>query len=257
MQEKAAASDFEGRFKEILSDPSNKFIPRVINAGEVVGDIITMHNGIMIHMAEYAYYNDFSKIFEINKGVHEPQEEYAFGEVLKYISPNSVMIELGAYWAFYSLWFQKVIVGAKNYLIEPDVQNMNVGKMNFELNRMTGDFTVGKIGYNDINMYDFVQEKRIEQIHLLHADIQGTELEMLNGAKMLFNQNKVDYILLSTHSQELHCKCIDKLKLFNYQIIASADFDNETFCFDGVLVAKRSGISYPKVINLPLRSRKK
>ena len=46
-----------------------------------------------------------------NKGVHEPQEEKAFLEVLNYVEKGSTMIELGSYWGFYSLWFNKKIKG--------------------------------------------------------------------------------------------------------------------------------------------------
>jgi hypothetical protein len=49
-------------------------------------------------------------------GHHEPQEEKVFHEVLKQIRPGGVMIELGAYWGYYSLWFHKNIVRATNYL---------------------------------------------------------------------------------------------------------------------------------------------
>jgi hypothetical protein len=44
------------------------------------------------------------------------------------------MIELGSFWAFYSLWFHAVVPLATNYMIEPVLQNLNYGRTNFELN---------------------------------------------------------------------------------------------------------------------------
>ncbi len=43
------ATTYEDRFKEILSDPSNAFIPRVPDAGKVENGIVTMHNGLKVY----------------------------------------------------------------------------------------------------------------------------------------------------------------------------------------------------------------
>ena len=67
---------FEERFIDVLSDPSNLFIPRVAEAGTAIGDYFVMHSGIKVH--KNSYYCDFSQIFSINKGVHEPAEELMF-----------------------------------------------------------------------------------------------------------------------------------------------------------------------------------
>lgn len=251
--EKAEASNYEGRFNEIISDPCNLRIPRVPDAGVVEDDVITMHNGIKISMGNFAYYGNFSEILKLNKGVHEPQEEYVFGEVLKYINPGSTMIELGAYWGFYSLWFQNKVPGAINYLIEPDPDNLLVGIKNFEINNMHGDFTNGRIGEGGLDLNLFFRQKNINRIGILHADIQGDELNMIMEINPLLKAQMIDYIFVSTHSQSLHYSCIDALIEVGYTIIASADFDFETFCFDGVLIAKRKELIQPNFVELPLR----
>ena len=46
------------------------------------------------------------------------------------------MIELGSYWSFYTIWFNKVVKNAKNYCIEPDIDNLTIGKKNAELNNV-------------------------------------------------------------------------------------------------------------------------
>jgi hypothetical protein len=71
----------------------------------------------------------------------------------------------------------------------------------------------------------------------LHSDIQGYELEMLHDITELLIQNKIKYLFISTHSNDLHYKCISLLQQNNYRIIASADSEIETFCFDGIIVA--------------------
>jgi len=226
---------YEERFIDIISDPSNALIPRNQTAGMLVDGIVTMHNGIKVEQS--CYYGDFSKIFVLNKGVHEPSEERMFKMILDDIPAGATMIELGSYWAFYSIWFNKTIPNAKNYCIEPSLDNLNTGKRCAALNNVDLDFTKGFIGKNQVNVCDFAKQKGITNIDILHSDIQEFELEMLQDAVPLLASKKIKYLFISTHSNKLHYACIDLLKANNYRIIASADFDDETFCYDGIIVA--------------------
>ena len=236
---------FPERFIDVLSDPNNLFIKRCADAGKIKGDYVVLHNGLLVN--KRGYYESFSKIFHMNKGVHEPAEERMFGEVLQYIPEGAVIIELGAYWAFYSMWFFKAVANAKVYCVEPSKNNMQMGIDNCVLNNVKADFTQGKIGANyngqpdrkkdNLSVRNFAQEKGIEFIDILHSDIQGSELEMLNDIAPLLDEKKVGYLFVSTHAQELHYSCVDLLKKHDYRIVASADFANETFCFDGIIVA--------------------
>jgi hypothetical protein len=227
--------NFEDRFVDIVSDPNNLFIKRVENAGEIIDDNVIMHNGILIK--KNSYYGDFSKILILNKGCHEPGEERMFQLILKKNSKNGTMIELGSYWAFYSIWFNKHIENAKNYCIEPDINNLEIGRENAKINNVNIDFTNAFIGHNHLNVHNFVLQKNIDYIDILHSDIQGYELEMLEGISNLLLNNKIGYLFISTHSNKLHYDCINFLENHKYKIIASADFDDETFCFDGIIVA--------------------
>jgi len=115
------------------------------------------------------------------------------------------MIELGAYWAYYSMWFQKVVKDAKNFMIEPVSACLECGIKNFQLNGMRGDFTQARIGQTSSEKWqesgnggevgqvcvkDFVWSKGIERVGLLHSDIQGFEYEMLCGCGDLIDQRK-------------------------------------------------------------------
>ena len=194
-KKKASARDLWGRCREVCADPNNKFIPRVKNAGKEIDDCLIMHNGLKVKMAEFAYCDDFARIvLTTNKGVHEPQEERVFMEVLKHMPEKAAMIELGAYWAFYSMWFKKEVNNASCYMIEPDEQKLICGKENFKLNGMDGFFVKGKIGYDDgIRVDDFIKEKKLGFVHILHSDIQGAELEMLRSCEqsILKNMNQI------------------------------------------------------------------
>ena len=228
-------NDFNQRFIDIISDPNNIFIHRCKDAGTIENNCVILHNGIKV--IKDGYYGDFSQILILNKGCHEPSEERMFNLILTDIRENAVMIELGSYWAFYTIWFNKQIQNAKNYCIEPDINNLNLGKTNCLLNGVDADFTHAFIGKNNMNLCNFINEKNIENIDILHSDVQGYELEMLDDIVELLNQNKIKYLFISTHSNEIHYNCIHLLNRCNYRIIASSDFDDETFCFDGIIVA--------------------
>src|SRR5262245_51425360 len=101
---KAEASDFLGRFREVVSDPLNLLIERVPMAGVVEGTDVCLHNGNRVPVVgEHAYYGAFSQLLVINRGVHEPLEEYVFQQLIKTLPEAPLMIELGAYWSHYSM----------------------------------------------------------------------------------------------------------------------------------------------------------
>jgi FkbM family methyltransferase len=214
------------------------------------------HNGLLV--AAGGYYGDLiTQIMERLKGHHEPQEEKAFHEVLKAVSPGSTMLELGAYWAYYSMWFQKTVPGARTFMVEPEKVALECGLKNFRLNELHGDFTRARIGRNSSSEWqaasrvdqnsevpcvcvrDFVQGKNIERVTMLHADIQGFEYEMLRGCGDLIAQRKIEFVFISSHSLKLHFQCRKHLVRSGYTIIAEHT-PKESYSDDGLLVASAS-----------------
>ncbi|HEY8937752.1 MAG TPA: FkbM family methyltransferase [Cyclobacteriaceae bacterium] len=242
------------------SDDNNKIVYDK-DAGTLHKNHQVMHNGLKITLGSYYDYGNTVLIKE-NKGVHEPQEEYVFQEVLKHIPEGACMFELGSYWAFYSMWFASVIKKSKCFMIEPDPHKMNFGKLNFKLNKLQGTFDLGFIDQqtnlkSNIPTYsvDYLVEKhQVEFIHVLHSDIQGYEYKMLNGAMNTFKAGKIAYVFISTHSNELHYQCEDFLSQNNFEILCSADLD-ETFSWDGLLVARNKNIVGPGPISISKRNK--
>lgn len=251
---KSKFDNYWGRCREVMADPTNILIPRVSNAGEFVDDYLIMHNGLKVKMGEFSYSGDFGNIvLAMNKGVHEPQEEFLFSEVLKYMPQGAVMIELGSYWAFYSSWFKSKVHGSNCWMIEPDDHCRRCGEENFRLNGLSGKFIAGKVGRDGINIDDFLLENNICELHLLHADVQGAEYDMLVSCLKSLEEHRIWYLFVSTHSQELHYACMDLLLQNDYEIVSSADFKFGTFSFDGIVVAKLKKAPGPSCIELALR----
>ncbi len=236
---KADAGDFFGRFREIVSDPLNLLIERTPLAGCLVEDgTIILHNGNRVPFGgANAYYGSFSYILAINRGVHEPLEEYVFQELLKKLPVQPTMLELGAYWAHYSMWLKKRYPQAQTHMVEPNAQNIQIGKDNFALNRYEGEFVQAFVGHGHFGVDRYLQEKGIAHLDILHADIQSFEVEMLKDSAQSLQDKIVDYVFISTHTQDLHSGVVALLQQHGYRVEISSDFDRETTSYDGFVFA--------------------
>jgi FkbM family methyltransferase len=260
--------DERRRINEALLCADADYIPKVPDAGKVRVDeqgnrVQIMHNGLLV--AADGYYGDFvTQIIERMKGHHEPQEEKVFHEVLKAVPAGSTMIELGCYWAYYSLWFQKAVKNARNFMIEPAKAALECGRKNFRLNGMRGDFTLARIGRTSstgwvasgaeaadaaaptVCVRDFVREKGIEKVTLLHSDIQGFEYDMLRGCGDLIAGRQIEFVFISTHRLKGHFQCLKHLTHSGYTIVAEHT-PKESYSEDGLIVGTASPSAVPQV----------
>jgi len=243
---------WQARIDDVMNGPDNADIERVENAGKIIDNCLIMHNGIKVDPMSYYSYPLLQMLID-NKSVHEPQEEKVFQEVLKSLPKmgDKMMMELGAYWSFYSMWFLQNFPKADCFMVEPEKENLFYGKRNFQLNQMKGKFIQAGIGKkldhnnNIITVDSICKQNKIEFLDILHSDIQGYEYEMLLGSEKLLSEKKVGYVFISTHSNELHEQCYNLLKnKYNMHLVASANLD-ESYSWDGILVMKN--IDYPGI----------
>lgn len=235
---KAADTDFVGRFREVISDPLNLLIERVPQAGTIEGNDVYLHNGNRVPVAgAEAYYGQFSTLLVLNRGVHEPLEEYVFQELVKRLPDSPRMIELGAYWAHYSMWLKRIRPQATVIMVEPDSGNLAAGKANFARNGFEGEFIHGAVGKGLWELDDFFATRGLSHLDVLHVDIQGAEGVLLQGGRETLGNSRIDYLFVSTHSQALHQGVAEELTRFGYRVEVSSDFDNETTSFDGFIFA--------------------
>lgn len=244
-------------------------IPKVPNAGALVesenGKLQVMHNGLRLVYG--GYHGDWmAEIITNLKGHHEPQEEKAFYEVLQVLKATPQkqysIIELGCFWSYYSLWFLKELANAKAFCFEPDPLNMEIGKKNAEINGLHPVFERAAAGSKDgdivrltldsnptkavdvkVRSVDSIaREKQLEQIDILHMDVQGAELEALKGAVQSIREHKIRFLFVSTHHYCLskdvltHQKCVQFIQEKGGKILASHNV-LESFSGDGLIVA--------------------
>lgn len=239
-------------------------IPKVPRAGEVFTDgevrYQLMHNGVRV--IEGCYHGSWmTETIRLLKGHHEPQEEKLFHEVLKHLSPGATMVELGSFWAYYSLWFRQALKDATNYMIEPDPNNLAAGKLNFQINAAEGHFFQYSSGRKscaprpflcesdglrhpvaETCIDDFVASAGVKRIDLLLADVQGAELPTLEGALETINRGKIRFVFLSTHHHSIsgdpltHQRCLQFLRDRGAHVIAAHNV-TESYSGDGLIVA--------------------
>lgn len=233
--------NYDERFRNIIFDPINVLINKAPTAGFTDGNFVYLHNGIKVPVSgEFSYYDTFSKILILNRGIHEPLEEFVFQQLLTILPDNPTMLELGAYWGHYSMWLKQKKLNSCVILVEPNKNNLNVGKANFERMKFDAEFILDKVCPTRFVVDHYLKEKNIKKLNILHSDIQGHEVEMLAGSVESLKNLTIDYVLISTHSQKLHYSVKEQLENFNYTIEISSDFDNETTSDDGFILATSS-----------------
>lgn len=244
---KTEAQEWNRRIADVLACPDNVRLPRHPEAGMVKDGLQRMFNGVKVVPDGY-YGHWVTELLRRNKGSHEPQEEIVFQDVLGRLPPGATMLECGAYWGFYSLWFVTKVTEARAWLIEPEAANLEIGRRNFQANGVNATFTQAFIGRDhrsgtppQTSVDGFLAEHAIDHLSILHADIQGAEVEMLHGARQSLSERKVDYIFISSHGEDLHDACVQLLRTFGYEVSVSIP-PARSYSFDGLIVAHSPGV---------------
>jgi hypothetical protein len=240
---KARPEDHLGRHREIVSDPLNLFIRRVPEAGFVRNRLVTLHNGHRVAWrGPESYYDTFSDILIVNRGVHEPLEEFVFQQMLPTLPPAPVMVELGAHWAHYSMWCKQARPAARCIMVEPTADGLRAGQNNFARHGYDGTFEAGMIGTGHDSVDALLARHGVDRLDLLHCDIQGYEVEMLEGAAGALGARRIDRLFISTHDKALHAAISRRLREFGYRIDVSSGFAEHSTSYDGFILAMRQAV---------------
>ena len=252
-----------------VSCRDTEYIPKVKGAGRIKKvkgrRVQVLHNGLLVEADGYVgpWMTD---VISSLRGHHEPQEEKAFHEVLERIGKGATMIELGSYWAYYSLWFNKKIKNAHNICCEPDANNRLLGERNAALNGAKNiTFLEGAVGTNHGEEIELTSDSRpgekikvpvlsidgiakdyaLEKIDILHMDVQGHELEALKSSEGMIRAGALRFLFVSTHhylfsgTPMTHAGCLSFIKDRGGHIITSHTIP-ESFSGDGLIVASFS-----------------
>ena len=233
------------------SDP----IPKARDAGrifELDGERVqVMHDGTLVLADSYcgAW---MSRIIAGLHGHHEPQEELLFHALLAHVRPGTLVVELGAYWAFYTNWYLGAVPGSRAVCIEPEPAHLEIGRRNLALNGREAQLiraVVGEVqrpaGDDGLECLDMpALEERIEHepIELLHMDVQGAEAGFIRSLRRSAAAERVRFLVVSTHhvsisgSASTHDDCLEELRSQGAVILAEHSVA-ESFSGDGLIVA--------------------
>jgi FkbM family methyltransferase len=242
-------------------------IPKVENAGAVeMRDghrVQVMHNGVLIE--EGCYYGAWTtEIIRRLRGHHEPQEEpvfHAIVERLREDTPRPAMLELGSFWSYYSLWLRQAIPATSCVLVEPDPNNLAVGRRNFALNGAEGSFIHAAVGevhdgtirlpcesdrvirrVRTVTVDGLLAELGIDRLDVLVCDTQGAEAAMLRGARAAIAAGRIRFLLMSTHHHSYsgdpltHQRCLALVREAGGHVIAEHTVA-ESCSGDGLIAA--------------------
>jgi len=243
----------------------SQFIPKVSGAGEVVlgGEFSyqLMHNGLKVLQGGY-YGAWMCELIKRLQGHHEPQEEKVFYEVVKRAADDGLMIELGCFWAYYSLWFLKDHPHRKAIGLEPDANHLLTANKNANINQLSDQITFvhGLSTMQSTELIDIETEsgQRLQlpgytladllamahstNLEIVHCDAQGAESYVVDQIVKLGQRGHLRFAIISTHAYEItgdpltHQACLQKLQAAGAHIIAEHDV-HESYSGDGLIAA--------------------
>ena len=72
-----------------------------------------------------------------------------------------------------------------------------------------------------ITVDEYLASNAITELDILHADIQGQELEMLLGADTCLRKRQVAFMFISAHFEDDHHQtCLQAVRDYGYQVFA-------------------------------------
>ena len=261
-------NDLERRVALTISCRATDAIAKVDGAGGFVTvdgiEAQIMHNGVLVVRDGYLGPWQTRVIAELN-GHHEPQEEVVFHALLERLATESAgtaMVELGAWWSYYSLWFKRKFPAATIVGIEPDLPFLETGRRNYALNGIDDALLLhGVVGPTPGELFRFIaasdgREHEVRQYGLeelltlagvsffdvVLADIQGAETTFLATNEALLRSGAVRFAVISTHdpmisgSAMTHREVIDQVNELGGHVVAEHSV-SESFSGDGLVVA--------------------
>lgn len=240
-------------------------IPKVRDAGRMFaldGEVVqVMHEGTLVRADGYCG-RWMSRLIAGLHGHHEPQEERLFQAVVAHARPRTLMVELGAYWAYYTNWYLGAVPGSRGVCLEPEPANLEIGRRNLALNGRQARLIhaaageewhaaepAGDDGHEGVECLDMpALDDRLggQAVEVLHMDMQGAELGFIRSMRRSRAARRVRFVVVSTHHESItgsattHDDCLEELRGQGAEILAEHSVA-ESFSGDGLIVASFDG----------------
>jgi FkbM family methyltransferase len=238
-------------------------IPKVPGAGKTFSmngrRVQRMHQGVVVPAGGY-YGAWMTELIRRLKGHHEPQEELLFHHILKHCRDGTRIVEVGAFWAYYTAWFLKTVPNSRAVCLEPDALHAACGRDTLALNGLAANWVAGSVGEKHVpsveveqsdgtrvfqsvhSLASLLKVTAVGPVEVLHVDVQGAELPFLRSLADQGVQGLVRFIVVSTHharytgSSRTHEDCLATIRQLGGNVLAEHSVD-ESFSGDGLIVA--------------------
>lgn len=139
---------------------------------------------------------------------------------------NPTMLELGCFWALWSIIFGKKFPDAKLIVLEARLMKLGVGLANLHANGLTATVHYNVIApvpdlpfrTPEITMDEIFEMNKIEEIDLLHLDIQGSEAALYEEIFDMLIDSRISNVVMATHYPEDHRKIVDKFRTLPHSV---------------------------------------
>ena len=181
------------------------------------------------------------KVLRVLGGTYEPEQTRAFEDLVK---PGDTVLDVGAHVGYYTL-LSSVLVGASGrvFAFEPNPRNYHYLDQHVYLNRCRNVTTVpaaasdhggtahfqfgsgsgtgklaskGALEVITLTLDEFCAERRLTP-SAVKIDVEGAELEVLEGARQVLERDRPT-VFLSTHGADLHTRALAVLIGHGYQV---------------------------------------
>jgi hypothetical protein len=140
------------------------------------------------------------------------------------------MVELGAFWSFWTIVFGKKFPKSKSVIVEGDLEKLSVGLTNLYLNglsaiayhktiavehsTLTEPLTIG-----NITLTELFESSETQVIDILHMDIQGAEFGIYEEVAERLENGTIKNVIMATHFIDEHDQMLHRfLELDNHWI---------------------------------------
>lgn len=182
-------------------------------------------------------YNQFGSL--VNEDYFDEKESFLIEEFEKIVLElkeqkleTYSMVELGSNQAYYSLLFKAMLIdrNVNSIMVEPYEPYLERGIEHFKINNYPSIFINKSIGkewvahhtnfeLETISVDEIVKEYNIKKLDILHSDIDGAEITMLQGSEYSLSNKIINYAFILTHGIETHAECLNLISKYDYKIL--------------------------------------
>ena len=249
--------------ERVCAHPNMNYFQFHEKAGQVEDGFLYSWDGTLWSVA--CMDRDMIAYFQAVRGMSDPEEIWAFLEVLKEHpgGPLTIM-EAGAGGGVMGMHAMNFHTETRAVMVEAHPGHFratqeNLGKNGFSerglvLHAAVGaeagrvvKFTdegygsnidqAGKFLATQVTVGSLMLDLSLDNLDILHMDVQGAEVNVLYGAEEELRQGRIKHVLIGTHSDGLQAMARNFLEDCGYCITVDVK-PSESICADGVLAAK-------------------